>query len=407
MKKRGRYERQVPKSGMKKGPKIALIVAAVFVVLIAAAAIAVNSYINSTLNKLTQVEVPKVQYTQSTTPSAPAQETLPPETTLPEETTAAPTEPHIASSEDYINILVVGQAGREGEIERRADSAILVTINTYEKTLTMTSLLRDTLVSGGIRYEGKDIGNIKINTVYHLGSYYKNGTPEEKIAGSMYLMNQFLYKDYGIEVDYNIELDFNAFVKAIDMLGGIRVELTEEEARYLNNDDVWVHEEVTPGENRLFGLTALSYVRMRKADGDGESDIKRTERQRKFITLVIEKLGRKSLPEIQAIADEILPMIATSMTTEEIKSLMVQLLPMLPDLEIVSGGTCPAYGTYKGEMKVIYKETGVKESVLTIYDWEKNKKIMRHITKGEPHPDDPVPTEPTGSTTPTTAAATG
>ncbi len=391
MRKRGRYEQQKPKGKMNKGAKIALIVVAVLLVLCAAIAVAASLYIDSTLDKLVQVEVPKVTYTEPVT--EPVQETETTAATVVTETTVPETEPHIASPEDYINILVVGQASREGgDEERRADSAILVTINTYEKTLTMTSLLRDTLVSGGIRYKGHDIGKIKLNTVYHLGSYYVNGTPEEKIAGSMYLMNQFLYKDYGIEVDYNIELDFNAFVKIIDMLGGIRVELTEEEARYLNNDDVWVHEEVTPGENRLFGLTALSYVRMRKADGDGESDIKRTERQRKFITLILQKLARKNLSDIQAIANEVLPMIATSMTTDEIKDLMFQLLPMLPELKIVGGGTCPAYGTYKGEMKVIYKETGMKESVLTIYDWARNRQIIRSITEGEPHPDAGLPT---------------
>ncbi len=391
----GRFERQAPKRGMKKGVKITLILIAILLFLIVAAVIAVSMYIDSTLNKVTQVEVPKVVYTQ------PQQETTPVETTVYlEETTAAATEPHIASSEDYINILVVGQSAREGETERRSDTMLLFTINTYEKTLTMLSFPRDTLVSGGIRYEGHDIGKIKINTIYHLGSFYVNGTEEEKIAGSMYLMNQFLYKDYGIEVDYNIEVDFNAFVKAIDMLGGIRVELTEDEANYLNADDDWVHEEVTVGENRLFGLSALSYVRMRKVSNN-ESDILRTERQRKFITLVLEKLGRTNISKIQEIADEILPMVATSMTTDEIKSLMLQLLPMLPELEIINGGTCPAYGTYSGKMKVIYKETGMQESVLEIYDWERNKKIMRSITEGEPHPDETVPT------TPTTAGSAG
>ncbi len=392
----GRFEKQKPKNRMKKGTKIALIIVVILLLLIVAAAIVVNMYINRTLNKVTQVKVPEIVYTQ------PQQETTSAETTAAlEETTAATTEPHVASSADYINILVVGQSAREGETERRSDTMLLFTINTYEKTLTMVSFPRDTLVSGGIRYEGHDIGKIKINTVYHLGSHYVSGSDEEKIAGSMYLMNQFLYKDYGIEVDYNIEVDFNAFVKAIDMLGGIRVELTESEAKYLNDDDVWVHEEVTAGEHRLFGLTALSYVRMRKADGDGESDLKRTERQRKFITLVLEKLGRTNISKIQEIADEILPMVATSMTTDEIKSLMLQLLPMLSELEIINGGTCPAYGTYSGKMKVIYKETGMPESVLEVYDWDRNRKIMRSITEGEPHPDETAPT------TPTTVGSTG
>ncbi len=381
MKKRGRFEREKPKRRMKKSTVTILILLAIFVALIAVGVYFASKTVDDTLDKITQVTVPEVVYTQATT--APQEEAT-------SEATIETTVPHVASSEDYINILVVGQAAREGEMERRADTAILVTINTYEKTLTMTSFLRDTLVSGGIRYEGKNIGSIKLNTVYHLGSHYVSGTQEEKIAGSMYLMNQFLYKDYGIEVDHNIEVDFNAFIKAINLLGGIRIKLTEEEVNYLNEDDK-TFQEVTVGENYLMGDAALAYARMRKAEGDSDSDIKRTARQRYVIEATLEKLKYKRLSSLQSLADEVLPMIATSMNTNEIKELMGKLIPILPDLEIIGGGTCPAYGTYKGAMKVIYKETGIKESVLEIYDWTRNKQIMRSITEGEPHPDGETP----------------
>ena len=98
------------------------------------------------LKKLNQVQVPTINYadlaTEPTETTAAATEA----TAATVETTVAATEPHVASSADYINILLVGQASREGEAERFADTMILCTVNTYEKTVTLTSLLRDTLV---------------------------------------------------------------------------------------------------------------------------------------------------------------------------------------------------------------------------------------------------------------------
>lgn len=352
---------------------------AVILVLIVAALIAGIVYYNTMLNKINRVDVPKIVYTRPTTEATEnTEEKELAETT--EEATVPTTEPHVASSADYLNILVVGQASRDGEAERFADTAILCTLNTYTKTLTMTSLLRDTLVqppdfqdSNG---KNHNFGKIKLTTVYHMGSFYRNGD----IAGSMELMNLTLFKNFGIEVDHNFEIDFEAFVKIVNMLGGVDIELTEAEADYLNDDDkVW--QDVEPGVNWLDGDTALSYARMRKADGDNESDIIRTERQRKFIEAMLAKLKTKSLAELQAVANEVLPMVTTSMSNAEITDCLLTLLPMLPELTIERGGTCPVKDSYWGDMVEIYGD-GVYHSVLR-FDQTATTKAMRAITEGE------------------------
>ncbi|MGN0386298.1 MAG: LCP family protein [Lachnospiraceae bacterium] len=369
---RGHYERkkQKPKRTLG-GKKVVLIVIAVILVLIVAALIAGIVYYNTMLNKINRVEVPKIVYTRPTTEATEnTGETASAETT--EEATVA-TEPHVASSADYLNILVVGQAARDGEAERFADTAILCTINTYTKTLTMTSLLRDTLVQMP-NFRGKEGGKIKLTVIYHLGSYYSNGD----IAGSMELMNMTLFNNFGIEVDHNFEIDFEAFVKVVNMIGGIDIELTEAEADYLNADGkVW--QEVEPGVNWLDGDTALAYARMRKASGDNESDIVRTERQRKFIETMLAKLKTMSLSELQTMANEVLPMVTTSMSNAEITDCLLTLLPMLPELTIERGGTCPA--DYWGDMVEIYGD-GVYHSVLR-FDQAETIKTMRAITEGE------------------------
>lgn len=366
---RGRFEqkREKPRRG-----KIILIILAVLLVVIAAAVIAGVIYYNSMLDKINHVEVPKIQYT-----------TAPTETVAPtEESTEAETEPtetvHIPSSADYINFLVVGQAARFGDEEHMADTMMIFTVNTYEKTVTQTSILRDTLIGGSGPYKDHNNkehrwGNIKINTVYHLGHLW-DGT-----AGSMAVINQTLYDNFGVEIDHNIEISFDAFTEIINALGGIHIELTEAEAKYLNDDDLWVRYEVKPGKQHLDGMAALCYARMRKAEGDSDSDIVRTARQRKFVEAIMNKVQRMNLKRLQKIANNVLPMITTSMTNEEITDMLLTFLPMIKDLEIVNGGECPANGW--GDMVDIYGD-GMYHSVMR-FDPYQTKKEMRAITEGE------------------------
>lgn len=365
---RGRYERKREKAG---AGKVILIILAVILLIVAAVAVAGIIYYNSMLNRMNHVEVPKIQYT--TVPTTEAIETTEAEETT--EVTTVATEPHIASPEDYINILLVGQAARPGEAERHADTMIVVTLNKYEKTISMISVLRDTVVQRGGRYGSHTYGGGKINAMYHM-AYTWDG-----VAGSMAVMNQILYDNFGIEIDHNFEVDFDAFMEIVNILGGIEVEIDQAEADYLNADDFWVYQDVEPGVVKMNGMVALCYARMRKAEGDGESDIKRTERQRKVITAVLDKIKTRSLSDLQEMANKVLPYVTTSMTNAEITDLLFTALPMVTDLKIVSSGTCPAAGTYKGDVADIYKD-GNPQSILR-FNEQDNKRIMRALTEGE------------------------
>lgn len=371
----GRYENKKKSSGRKK---ITLIVIGITLMLLIALVIAGAAYYTTMLNKINKVEVPKIVYTRPVTEATEgineATTEMPEENTeMTVETTTATTAPHIASSADYLNVLVVGQAARGGEEERFADTMMLFTINTYEKSVTMTSFLRDSLVHPP-EWNNRTFGWIKLTSVYHLGSYYGNGP-----ASSMELMNLTLYNNFGVEVDYNFEVDFDAFIRVIDELGGVDIELTPAEADYLNADDFWVYKDVEPGMNTLDGMTALSYARMRKAEGDSDSDIVRTTRQRKLVESVIDKLKVQGPGFVSYVSNQVLPLITTSMSNSEITDLMLTLLPMLPDLTIKTGGTCPAESW--GDMVDIFGD-GVYHSVLH-FDQTATTKTMRAITEGE------------------------
>jgi anionic cell wall polymer biosynthesis LytR-Cps2A-Psr (LCP) family protein len=132
-----------------------------------------------------------------------------------------PTEPAevIVTGENIINIVLVGQDRREGQGRQRSDSMILCTINKEKKTITMTSFLRDIYVSIPGYYRQR------LNVAYLLGGYKT--------------LNATLEHNFGVSADHCVEVDFSGFENIINVLGGVDVELTEAEHKYLNRRGNW------------------------------------------------------------------------------------------------------------------------------------------------------------------------
>lgn len=378
MSKRGRYETQKPK---KKGGKISLIIVCILLLLIGGVAAAGIVFYNNMLNKIEYVEVVEQDYTMTDELLAMMGTEPPTEAAVAEtEATEAQTEPTVEETTvpvetlpkepDILNVLVTGQSFREGETSRLADTLILVTVNKDTKVVTLTSFLRDTYVDLP-DYMGHSCGWNRINTNYALG-YVWGGT-----GGAMEMTNLCIKNNFGIEVDYNVEVGFEAFEKVIDVLGGVRIDLTQEEADYINGlGHDWL-QVVEPGENRLFGETALEYARMRKAEGDSDSDIKRTARQRTLLTALFNKIKTKGVGAIQDLANEVLPMISTNMTNAQITECLLDVLPLLVDMTIETG-TCPVEGTYWAEDK----ETPDGWASVLCFASNDQKNLMMPITEG-------------------------
>lgn len=368
----GRFEqaKQPKQSGKKKGLKIFLIVIAVILVLLLILAGAAYLYLQSKLKKMNIIELPKDTYAYT----EPTDEvTRPPETGA-AETTEATTEATVPkmTADDIVNILFVGQAARAGEEETMADSTMLISINTYTKEVTCMSILRDSFVKLP-DYKGHQCGRAKFTVCYNLGYQWGGGT-----AGGMEMTNICLKDNFGIEVDYNVEVSFDSFIKMIDYIDGIDIELTQAEADYLNKDTLYVKRTIEPGVQRLQGMEALSYARMRKAAGDSESDIKRTERQRKVVEALLEKFRYRSIADLNKWIDILLPMVSTTMTPTDVTKLATRVLPIFSELKI-KGATVPMEGW--GDMVDIYKD-GQIHSVMR-FDTTKEKKLIRAITEAE------------------------
>lgn len=232
----------------------------------------------------------------------------------------------IIESPELINILLIGQDARSSTERRNSDAMILCTINRETKTLIMTSFLRDMYV------QIPGYGGNKINACYPVGG--------------MELLDKCLEKNFGVKVDANVAVNFSGFMKLIDMVGGVKIKLTSEEANYLNyrgnwgvtGNDGW---QLRAGENNLTGSQALAYSRIRALGLDFE----RTERQRKVITSLLEKAKNMNLVELYALVKEGLSMISTDMSDSEIWNYVTELAPMLTDLKIVNQ-RIPIDGSY-------------------------------------------------------------
>ncbi len=373
----GRFEQEKPKKAKKKkGLKIFLIILAVLVVLIGAAAIWGISYYNEMMNKMNIIELPEdtYVYTEETTEAVETTEMETAVTTEPTEVTTVETTVPPMTADDIINILVVGQASRAGEESHMADTTILVSVNTYTGTVTLSSVLRDSYVKLP-DYRGHTCGRAKFTVCYNLGYQWGGGT-----VGAMEMTNICMRDNFGVEVDYNIEIDFESFIRLIDYMGGIEIELTEAEANYLNKDDLYVKYDVQAGKQYLDGMAALSYARMRKAEGDNESDIKRSVRQRNLIEALLNKIRYLSVADLQTVANNLLPLITTTMTPSDIADVLLRVLPLVKDLKIESG-TIPVAETYWGEVIDIY-EDGIPDSVLK-FETAQQKKLIRAITEAE------------------------
>lgn len=368
----GRFEqaKQPKQPGKKKGLKIFLIVIAVILVLLLILAGAAYLYLQSKLKKMNIIELPKDTYAYT----EPTDEvTRPPESGA-AETTEATTEATVPkmTADDIVNILFVGQAARAGEEETMADSTMLISINTYTKEVTCMSILRDSFVKLP-DYKGHQCGRAKFTVCYNLGYQWGGGT-----AGGMEMTNICLKDNFGIEVDYNVEVSFDSFIKMIDYIDGVDIDLTQAEADYLNKDTLYVKRTIEPGVQRLQGMEALSYARMRKAAGDSESDIKRTERQRKVVEALLEKFRYRSIADLNKWIDILLPMVSTTMTPTDVTKLAARVLPIFSELKI-KGATVPMEGW--GDMVDIYND-GQIHSVMR-FDTAKEKKLIRAITEAE------------------------
>lgn len=248
----------------------------------------------------------------------------------------------IETSDDIINILLIGQDRRPGEGRQRSDSMILCTINLEKKTLTMTSFLRDLYVEIP-DWNGKSYLNNRMNVNY--------------VFGGMEMLDACLEQNFGVSVDNNLEVDFSGFEDIVDLMGGVDINLTSAEAK-------WMGDGLKAGVNHLNGERALEYARIRKLD----SDFGRTNRQRMVLMALLEKAKRMSLTELNDLVNRLMPMITTDMNNTDIVQYVAKIFPILTELKVTTQHI-PAEGTYRNAM--------IRGMAVLVPDMEANRQVLK------------------------------
>ncbi len=199
-------------------------------------------------------------------------------------------------SEDVTNILFIGVDDSSGG-NSRSDSMMLVSIDKKHNKIKLTSFLRDSWVE--IPSKGK---KAKLNAAYAYG-------------GAQLTIDTIEY-NFLIDIDHYVLVDFDMFTQIIDAVGGVEVEVTEKEAKFIRNTTRF--KEMESGENvRLSGAEALVYCRIRKLD----SDYMRTFRQRKVISALMEQANETEISALIDAINEVLPLIQTDLSKGELLSI--------------------------------------------------------------------------------------
>lgn len=253
------------------------------------------------------------------------------------------------------NVLLLGVEAIGGG-RGRTDAMIIATINKSEKSLKLTSLMRDIYV------QIPGYKSNKLNSVYG--------------KGGVSLLVETIQQNFGVPIDGAFLVNFNSFEKLIDIVGGVEIELTQKEAKYLNSTNYVSDKEnrnLEAGINHLNGNQALGYARVRKINGlYGHSDFGRTGRQRAILNSLFNKYKEKSLLELFPIAEEILPFITTDFNKLEI----LKLLTLVIDLNINE------ITQLRIPIDKHYKSTSVSSAYMLVPEWDINLKTLHDFIYG-------------------------
>lgn len=210
---------------------------------------------------------------------------------------------NLKKSNDRINILLLGIGGGKHQGPNLSDTIIFASLDKEKKRVTLVSIPRD--------FWAPDLA-AKINTAYAFGQKQGKG-------GGLALAKATVEKITGQHVDYGIRLDFAGFVKAVDIVGGLDVEVEqmlddleypipgkeddpcdqpEEDLEKLATAESqleafpcrYEHVHFDAGSTHMDGETALKFVRSRHAEGEEGTDFARSKRQEKVIAAFKEKV---------------------------------------------------------------------------------------------------------------------
>ncbi|MGN0376737.1 MAG: LCP family protein [Suilimivivens sp.] len=285
------------------------------------------------------------------------------------------------------NVAFFGVDARDenlGKGNNRSDTIMICSIDMDKHEIRLISIYRDTYLNVGNDTYGK------CNKAYALGG------PEQALG--MINMNTDLYI-----TDY-VTVGFEGLTEAVDALGGVEIDVREEEIQHLNNYQISMVGDTSDGQNftatagvdytpvtepglqTLNGLQATAYCRIRYI-GD---DFERTERQRDVLIAMMEKAKKASISSLVEMINAVMPHVVTSIDVEDI----IAVLGMIGDYKVTVSDGFPFAdkrngGTIGTEGSCIVP-TSLEDNVIELHeilygeeDYEPTKELKSYSAKVE------------------------
>ena len=235
----------------------------------------------------------------------------------------------LASMKGYKTVAIFGVDSRTGSVDKgnNADVNLIANLNMETGEIQLISLYRDLYLS-----------ITDDNLFGKLNSAYRKGGPQQAV--------KTLNKNFDLKIKNYFAFNWKAVADGIELLGGIDIEITKSEYKYLN---AFIHETCiatgidgknpaahyikSHGFQHLDGVQAVAYGRLRLMD----SDFQRVERQKKIIGICLEKAKTLDFSKLKVIVEAILPQIGYAFDFNE----MLSIVKLASIARITESAGCP------------------------------------------------------------------
>ena len=256
------------------------------------------------------------------------------------------------------NILLLGveAIGNNGVASGRTDSIMIATINTKQKTLGLTSIMRDSYVT--------------------IPGYYDTRINSAFGKGGIELLYETIAYNYNLRLDGSAIVSFETFQKVIDDLGGVDIEITPDEAQYLNTKNYVSkksNRNLKPGVNHMNGNQALGYARVRKKSTlDGSNnDEGRTSRHRRIMAAIFKEMKRSNPVTLVKLLDTVFSQIQTDVKKDNASSYLAEVLELSLDGVTLDNLRLPVDGTYEYTYR--------NKAAVVVFDFAANKEALANF----------------------------
>ena len=233
----------------------------------------------------------------------------------------------------WVNILLLGTDNKYTEYKKGqyglSDSMVIMSINLDKKQAKLTSIMRDIWV---------EIHGVEKAQKLNAACMY----------GGPALTMRTINEQFGMNLQYYVLVNLSSMAEIIDLLGGLDLDVTEEEMNALNKglfdlsplSGMEKLDEYGSGVH-LNGNQATAFARIRKID----SDYRRTERQRYVLTSIAKRLQQENAGTIVGVAMKLLECVETNMNFTQLMTIAGVGLQM--DMDAIEQFRIPVDGTFK------------------------------------------------------------